>query len=167
MSIVANTDFTGEYSISQSCFDSLDEYITLYEKFYLVRLLGADLYSLFIADLTATTPQVPQTAIYLDLFNPFEIDEGSCLFISEGIRVMLKQFIYFHYVRDLSYKKDITGVVINNPENGVSTPYNGYNLVESYNRGIDNYHTLRWYICDNSTDYPDENGVLINATSGI
>ncbi len=167
MSIVVTTDFTAEYKVSKTSYDSLATYITKYEKHYLLRLLGADLYALFIADLTGTDPQVPQTAIYLSIFNAFEEDESNCIRISEGIRTMLKQLIYFHYVRDTNYKKDVTGVVINNPENGVANPYNGYNLVESYNQGVQNFKEIQWYILDNSTDYPEENVQELNFISGI
>ena len=82
MSIVVNTDFKGEYNVSKNCYDQLDTYIEKYEKKYLTKLLGAELYALFIADLTVTDPQVPQTQRFLDIFNDFSIDEAN-IFVFE------------------------------------------------------------------------------------
>lgn len=167
MSIVVNTDFVGEYSVSKTCFNDLDKYITKYEEYYLCNLLGAELYALFITDLTATSPQIPQTARFLDIFNSFKIDDNSCLRSSEGIRNMLVQFIYFQFIRDSNYKKTATGVVLSNPEVATMSPYLGYNLVEAYNEGVHNYKEIQWYICDNDTDYPEENIQHLNSISGI
>ena len=89
MSIVVKTDFRGEYNISKNCYDQLDFFIEKYENYYLVRLLGAELYTLFIADLTVTNPQIPQTSRFLNIFNLFNIDDNNCIVISEGIREML------------------------------------------------------------------------------
>ena len=68
MSIVVKSDFTGEYLIAQDQYSNIDSYIVKYEKKYLTMLLGADLYKLFIADLTPTSPQVPQNQRFIDLF---------------------------------------------------------------------------------------------------
>ena len=74
MSIVVNTDFKGEYNVSKNCYDLIDFYIEKYEKKYLTKLLGAELYALFIADLTVTDPQVPQTQRFIDIFDEQEED---------------------------------------------------------------------------------------------
>ena len=60
MSIVVKTDFKGEYNVAKTCYDQLETFIEKYEKKYLTRLLGAELYTLFKDDLTTGTPQVPQ-----------------------------------------------------------------------------------------------------------
>lgn len=170
MSLVLTTDFVGEYKISQTDYSTqgLQSYIDKFEKFYLVRLLGADLYALFIADLDGSTPQVPLTAIYLSLYDPFQIDDGNRIYISEGMRVMLKQLIYFHYVRDTSYEQTTVGVMNTQPELGTLRAYSGFNLMEAYNEGIMNYCNIQWFLLDNnSADYPDENTQVIEFSSGI
>jgi len=166
MSIVVNTDFTGEYNISKNCYDQIDFYIEKYEKKYLLKLLGAELYDLFISDLTVTNPQVPQTQRFLDIFNSFNIDESSCVVTSEGIRKMLTQLIYFHYVRENQVINTAGGTVSNSVELGLPASFKG-NIVQAYNEGVDNSHAIQWYICDNSTDYPEENIQLLENTSGI
>ena len=166
MSIVVNTDFTGEYNISKNCYDQIDFYIEKYEKKYLLKLLGAELYDLFISDLTVSDPQVPQTQRFLDIFNSFNIDESSCVVTSEGIRKMLTQLIYFHYVRENQVINTAGGTVSNSVELGLPASFKG-NIVQAYNEGVDNSHAIQWYICDNSTDYPEENIQLLENTSGI
>jgi len=166
MSIVQTTDFVGEYKISQSRFSDLDTYISNYEEFYLLRLLGADLYDLFIADLTSTTPQVPQTAIYLAIFNKFHTDNNGSFEVSEGIKKMLMQFIYFHYVRDQQTYNSTAGTVVNDNENSQQKLFSGP-LVDHYNKGVNNYKTIVNYILDNPNDYPEYNGINIYYASGI
>ena len=167
MSIIQISDFKGEYKIATDCFSDLSDYITTYEKYYLVRLLGADLYNLFIADLTPTTPQIPQTARFLNIFNPFDIDKDNSLYTSEGIKQTLIQLIYFHITRDIPNAKTASGTVRMANESSENNPYNGFNLTESYNKGIENYTTITWYICDNDQDYPEYNGIHLTFSSGI
>lgn len=167
MSIVQTSNFIGQYTIAEDCFTDMAPYITKYEQFYLVRMLGAELYDLFIADLTATTPQVPQTQRFIDIFDPFEIDDEDCLRISEGIKTMLIQFIYFHFLRDQMNKPTTAGMIRTTSSLGKNLGYEGYNLVEAYNEGVKNYQEIQWFICDNDEDYPEENVQPLNFTSGI
>lgn len=167
MSILQTSDFKGEFKISSTVYTELTSEIETYEKFYLLRMLGADLYNLFIADLTATTPQVPQTARFIALFDSFDIDDGSCLRTSEGIKQMLVQFVYFHFIRESNYEQTDSGVMRTVSEVSGILPYNGFNLVESYNKGIDNYNEIQWFILDDPTTYPEENIQLLSFTSGI
>ena len=162
--ILIPDDFgSGEYKVPQNCFDSIEPYIDKYEKLYLTKVLGADLYDLFIADLSAGVPADP---IYLSLFNEFRIDETGCIRIYEGMKEMLKQFCYFHIIRDLGVKKGLGGV--GKYKNEVSeVGYNGFNIVEAYNEGVDNVYALQWFICENDSDYPDYNGDNFRYGSGI
>jgi hypothetical protein len=122
---------------------------------------------LFKADLTLVSPQVPQTLAYQNIFNSFDIDEGNCLIISEGIKKMLVMFIYFHYVRDMFYINTTTGVVSNVNENTTAASYNGYNLVEAFNKGINTYDAVQWYVERNNADYLVYNGQYLEVISGI
>jgi hypothetical protein len=166
MSIVAKEDFKGEYNISKNCYDQLDFFIEKYENYYLVRLLGAELYTLLISDLTATDPQVPQSVRFLNIFNPFSIDQHSCLYYSEGIREMLVQFIYFHYVRENQVINTAGGTVSNSVELGLNASFMG-NIVQVYNQGVKNAHCIQWYIHENELEYPEENKQPFEYTSGI
>jgi len=159
MAIVQASDFQGkgEYRIAQNCFSDFAPYIEKYEKKYLLQLLGAELYGLFIADLTPTTPQIPQTARFIQIFDPFDIDDNECVYSSEGIKAMLIQFIYFHIMRDNPNIKTVSGTVRMQNENSSDPIFNGFNLVESYNKGTRNAFKIQWYIDDNRATYPEEN----------
>jgi hypothetical protein len=167
--ITQPTDYVGEYRITKSCFDDLELFIDKYEPYYLVRLLGADLKALFEADLTATTPQVAQTSPYTEIFLPFEIDSNNCLYISDGIKTMLVQLIYFHYTREQSHKNTQSGTVNVNAENSIMSL--SFNDIAAYNEGISNYQIIQWYIRDNPISSAilddDFNGIHLDFTNGI
>jgi hypothetical protein len=156
MAIIQANDFAGEYKISQSRFTELDLWITKYEKYYLLRMMGADLYSLFIADLTLTTPQIPQTARFLNIFNAFNYIPSypESMYISEGIKKMLVQLIYFHYVRESNHFNTIAGQVTNSNENSTAAAFQS-NLIKSYNDAIDNYCNIQMYIQSDAVAYPE------------
>ena len=167
--ITQPSDYKGEYRINNSCFDDLQLFIDKYEPYYLVRLLGADLKALFYADLTVTTPQVAQTSPYTELFLPFEIDNSDCLYISEGIKTMLVQLIYFHYTREQGHKNTQSGTINVNAENSVKAL--SFNDIAAYNEGVSNYQIIQWYICDNPISSAilddDYNGIHLDFTNGI
>lgn len=169
MAITQKTDFTGQYKVSKTNANliELDVYIAKFEEFYLQRLLGAELFALFIADLTTPTPQVPQTARFLNIFNKFVNDDDDLLRRSEGMKQMLVQFIYFEFVRDSSVFKTSAGVVQNNIEVSTSTPYTGFNLVQAYNEAIQNFKEIQFFIFDNDSVYPEENMQPLDEISGI
>jgi len=167
MAILQTSDFKAEYAIVKDSFSDLQLYIDKYEKYYLLRMFGAELYALFIADLTLATPQVPQAAIYLNVFNAFQSDEDGWFRISEGIKSMLIQLIYFHFMREHAYEKTKSGVVTHQSELSTTNSYKGFNLIDSYNEGITNYKEIQWYIVDNLTVYPKFNGLDLTFASGI
>tara|TARA_R110002050_G_scaffold162784_2_gene292648 strand:- start:39 stop:539 length:501 start_codon:yes stop_codon:yes gene_type:complete len=166
MPIVSKSDFRGEYSISKTSYDQLDWYIEKYEKKYLQKIFGAELYRLFKADLTVTDPQVPQAPRFLDIFEPFAIDSDSLLVESEGIRKMLVGFIYFHYVRELQTENSASGTVTNSVELGINAKYNG-NIITAFNDSVDISHSIQWFIYEKKDEYPEENIQLIENISGI
>lgn len=171
MAIVQTSDFAGEYKISQSRFTELDSWITRYEKYYLLRMMGADLYALFIADLTGSTPQIPTTARFTNIFNAFDTipQYPLSMYVSEGIKKMLIQLIYFHYIRDSNHFNTIAGQVTNNNENSNNTPFQG-NMIRAFNEAVDNFSNIQMYIQSDSVTYPEyinSQVEYINYTSGI
>ena len=167
MADILNTDcFKGnQYSLPMECFGKLQAYIDKYEAFYLCELLGAELYDLFVAELALNNP--PTDARFKVIYDPFKLDESGCIRRSEGMKVMLTQLVYFEFVRDLAYSKTPTGVQFNMNEVSRGPEYNGYNDIEAFNEGVHNYQEIQWFICDNSTDYPEENTQYLNYISGI
>ena len=163
--IIQIADFAGtQYSLPEQKYISYQNYLDKYEKRFLVNLLGADLYDLFIADLVSG---VPQTQRFIDIYDAFAIDDNNSVRYSEGMKVAALQYVYFYAVRDLSVKKTNTGVVFNNNEVSTGPFYSGYNIVEAYNEAIKNAKEIQWYICDNDDVYPEENVQLFKYISGI
>jgi hypothetical protein len=164
-SIIQLSDFVGEYELPTSKYMDKQPYLDRYEKEYLIYLLGAELYKLFIADLDANGE--PQTPIYQNIYNPFEEDDHHCVRYSEGMKLAIVQVVYFYLVRDLPVNKTNTGVMFNDNETAKGPYYNGFNIVEAYNQGIKNLREIQWYICENMTDYPDFNGQRLDFNAGL
>ena len=144
--IVNISDFTGKYQLSTGMYDTvkLQDYIDKYEKRYLIELFGANLYTEFESDLLANVPQSPN---FLKVFNPFyENLTYRQLIISEGIKEMLKGFIYFEYSKDLINQMTPYGNVRPISENSepVSTLYSM--IYARYNEAIRSYKAIQTYI---------------------
>jgi hypothetical protein len=154
--IVSNTDFTGKYELSLTQYNTatIDAYITKYEKKYLLQLLGADLYALFVADLSGG---VPVTAIYLDIFNAFDIDINNRIESSNGIKEMLIGFIYYEYVRDRVQNQTPIGSAKPKNENSAVLELT-HVVVSRFNDSVVSYKAIQSYICDNSASYTEYNG---------
>lgn len=157
--IVSKSDFVGEYFVSQKLYDDLVFFIEKYEKKYLVRILGAKLYALFISDLDTNVNQAPITQIYKDFFNEILEDSSGCIIESEGIRKLLIQFIYFEYIRETQLNNTTNGTAKNSAELGQMAQYKN-NILKAYNEAVDNVHAVQWFISSNRSIYPLYNGVL-------
>lgn len=157
---LVNTDFTGYHKISTNNFTQaeLTSYITKYESVYLKELMGVALYNLFVASISSGLP----TGVYLTIYNAFSEDSESCsnkILISDGMKEMLKGFVFFEYTRNQPIENTTVGNVKNVNEN--SEVVNGWKagITEKYNRAIDTYKAIQSYIEENLTDYPTYNGV--------
>jgi hypothetical protein len=162
MSLVLNSDFTGKYQLALTQYNTaeIDAYIAKYEKKYLLELLGASLYALFIADLDASTPQVPQTSTYLSLYNAFNADFDYKIKSSNGMREMLLGFIYYHYTKDIVQNQTPIGSTKPKNENSSVMGLN-QSMTSRFNDQVDTYESIQWYISDNLADYTGYNGQTI------
>lgn len=168
MSLLQPSDFVGLVAQSKNEFTTpaIQLYIDKYEEKYLTSLLGCDMYADYVADLLPTpavATSVPQDAKFLAIFNSFCIDDtaySGCQRKSEGIKEMLKYFIFFEYARDNQFDFSITGATKNRFSNSEIAVINHTNAERNYNLGIETYHSIQWYICDNpdAYDYDNYNG---------
>lgn len=169
-SIVQTSDFqTGEFTIPVNTYTSsnLQAYITRLEREWLIKLLGAELYALFFADLTGT-PAEPQTAIYTTIFEQGAWDDILAdVLISDGMVKMLKGIIFYEYVKDSNSMATISGMVTNANENStVENKEKGSQiLTQKYASAISTFNAIQAYINDNLSDYPDFNGMTIKQSS--
>jgi hypothetical protein len=162
MAILQITDFaSGVYKIPvKTTLDaSLLAMIDKVESEYLVKLMGVELYDLFVADL-AGTPSVPVSARFLQIFNAFNDQTDDCLTQSDGMIEMLKGLVYYLYVRDNVTRLTTTGVKVTTGENSDNVTAIGHDITTRYNNAIENYKVIQNYmlIVDPDT-YPEFAGV--------
>jgi hypothetical protein len=157
MSILLNTDFTGKYHIALTKFNDndIDAYIEKYEKKYLMKLLGVELYNLFIDELDLNNP--PVNPIYKVIFDPLSFDDGCDIVVSNGMKEMLKGFIYFHWVFDEQQQQTPIGTTKQSSENSQVLNITGLSVTR-FNEGVETYKAIQRYIELNQSDYIAFNG---------
>lgn len=147
--IVTIADFKGKFAVSNGTYidDNLTEYITRYERIYLLKLLGANMYNQFISDLSNGVPRSP---LFLSIYNEFATQVCGQILISQGIKDMLVSAIYFEWQRDLINLQTPNGGVIPKSETSdvASTLYS--TMWQKYNEGIRTFRAIRQYIIANS-----------------
>lgn len=153
MSITVTSDYTGEFHISTQLISLLTPFIEKYEKQYLVQLLGAELYKLYVAD--------PNTSPYSVLTDSFEKEINGDNYISEGIKKMLIAFVYYEFMKDRITNANSSGFTSNANENGdVQVKEKaGQKLYNKYGEGVKTARAIQTYISSVSGTYPLYNGV--------
>jgi hypothetical protein len=151
-------DFINKFEVTTGLYqnDKIQSYLDRYEDEYLVKMLGVELYDLFIADLDVNNE--PQDIKFTNLFDPFNYQEGFSLLISRGIKDMLLGFLYFEYMKDLATQTTSVGVV--KPEEQNSKVVSAHTPIYlKYNESIKTYNAIQEYILLNMTTYPEFRGV--------
>ena len=156
---ITYSDFNkGKFELHTGMYEQakIQAYIDKYEKQYLIKLLGSDLYDLFVADLVAGVPQDP---IYLKLYDPFNYDRLDCsIEILEGMIEMVKGFVYFQYLKDQTNQVFVSGSVRPVGENSENVSTLNMMIYTRYNESIRSYKAIQTYICDYLTNYTEFNG---------
>jgi hypothetical protein len=158
--LISASDFTGENKIATDVFTDaeLDVFITLYEAKLLYELMGIELYDLFIADLVGG---VPQTAKYVTIYEAFvkEIDDE--MITSDGMKVMLVKWVFFHYVRTQPQTNTIQGNTQAEGTINMPSAMSYTSLCIDYNKMISTFKAIQNYIESvKDADYPTFKGVL-------
>lgn len=162
MSILTPAMFVGKFAISKAFNDGnskIQEYIDYYETYYLNNLFGASLCALFLEG-------YEDEDIYTVLYDAFAYDSDSCneVIMSEGVLIMLKCFVFAHYIRQDLGTSTSNGHIMIEPEAGQKISDN-YNIsMQIYNQGIDSYQAIQKKIKDNKVDYPEYKGVKKQTT---
>jgi hypothetical protein len=140
---ISPESFTGKHELEHGRYtrDKLDEYIVRYETIYLMRLLGNDLYKLFIADIE---DYEPQSEPFKAIFEPLVVNDCDRSFTSLGVIDMLKGFIYFEFVKDANSYHTTAGVVSSTGE--VSERQNAKELIERYNESVSSFWAIQRFI---------------------
>lgn len=159
LEITTNDFGKGKWELATGMYEQskIQQYIDLYTKQYIAEMLGVDLYNLFVADLIAG---IPQDQKYLNIYNAFIVDPSGCgVLISNGMIDMIKGFIYFEYLKDQINQVWVSGNVQPIGENSKNVSTLSQQIYTRYNESVNTYRAIQTYICDNSNDYPDYNGI--------
>jgi hypothetical protein len=148
--IVQIDDFVGKYELHTGMYDQakLQEYINTYETRYLVELFGEKLYNEFISDLTPSN--VPRSPNFQFVFNSFYQNINLHTIIqSDGIKTMLKGFIYFEYLKDTTNQVTPNGMVIPSNENSTTASTLYSMMYARYNEAIRSFKAIQTRIMIN------------------
>lgn len=161
LGITFNDFGKGKFELHKGIYESakIQAYIDKYERQYLNKLLGVDLFKDFQLDLVNG---IPQEAKYLDIYNEFEYDDANCaVLISDGMLDMIKGFVYFQYLKDQTNTVSVSGNVRQMGENSENVSTLNTMIYTRYNDSIRTYRTIQKYICDNNKEYLKFNGVKL------
>lgn len=163
MSIVKVTDFDKPSDILISTNDhkeqQLETVITRVELEVLRPLFGKELYDLFIEDLALVTIGDPTADRFIAVFNEFYIDEELPVIESQGIKEMLKRFIWCEYVRKQPIQNAVVGMVKNEQENSSIASGSEYGWHQIYNEAVKSYSSIQILMLRDDTLYPEFKGI--------
>lgn len=158
--IVATSDFVDKWTISIG-FGSgkLQEYIDEYEPLILAELLGADFADEVQTQFNDNTLTPENQSLFDKLYFNADVYGVNKIFVSEGIKIMLKDLIYAHYqVGDLGTPTS-QGKIKMKTEGGELVNDDYTDRFNFYNSGVKTYKAIQKYIEENEDDYPLYKGV--------
>lgn len=147
---ITKDDFVGKYELHVGMYDlpTINDYISIYEQRYLVELFGTELYNQFIADLDVLN--VPQSPNFQFIFYPFyENILLHTIIQSEGIKQMLKGFIYFEYLKDKTNQMTPNGNVVPMGENSTTASTIYSMMYARYNEAMRTFRAIQTHIAIN------------------
>jgi len=158
MAIVQIADFKGLYHLAKTNLNTLllQDCIDKYEKKYLIRLFGVELYDLFIAGLLI----VPIDAKWTALVDAFVVQDNNEIIESDGLKVMLLGFIYYEYSKLQLEKNTPIGNVQPSSENSQMTGLSSM-VVQRQFWAVDNFVAIQKYVNLNNSLYSTFNGAWI------
>lgn len=162
--IIQQSDFVGKYQLSQNdtIEDKLEDFIDQFYPDYVREILGATLGNLFIADLDVSG--VPTNPIYLEFYNPFEIDDGTIIRKSIGMKKIILGFLYYEIARDSNFFNSMSGNRATDGENS-SFVNMGDPFSTIFNLSVASAWAVQWYVDvhnPNGNDYSSFNGQNID-----
>ena len=119
------------------------------------QLLGAELGKLFYTELALNNP--PTDARFKAIYDAFQVDDGSVVRESRGLKYFAMNIVWFFFARDNNIDIGLAGNSSAVMENSTQSADSG-NLAKNYNKAIKTGQQIQWYICDNIDVYPEYNG---------
>ena len=122
----------------------------------LQHLFGAELYTLFIADLV---DGVPQEQRLIDVYNPFFEQDDCQMLESKGMIIMIKWFVWAKFTPTQRFQNTEVGMMVNESENGSNATPSQYGWALGYNKGVNPYANIQAKMIDDPDLYPEFKGL--------
>lgn len=147
----------GRYKCPFSSITLVDftDYINSTERQVLDELLGCELATAFVADLTNGQPSEQR---FINLFQPICLSFCGTQYRSEGVKEMIQGFVFWGYTRELETCATMQGVQVSNGENQQKADFLTGKAFRVYNTSISAYLVIQEYIKQNIQDYPEFDG---------
>lgn len=164
MAILSTTDFNeGRYYIPLSPEEEtkgFPKYIERVENSVLPELFGVELYDLFIADLALPVVGEPTDPRFVKVYNEFNYQGDGLYFRSQGIKEMLRGFVYYDYLRDQQTRVTTVGLKRVDGSNSETISGIQHDLNSRYNESIETFHAIQCYMDHVDPDtYPEYDGI--------
>ena len=144
----------------------LDEYIDRVESEYLPKLFGKELYNLFVADWNSAPVGIPTANRFDIVYSEWTFQDDTVMIQSEGMLEMLKNFVYYLYLRDDVTRSSTVGLERVFGENTESVSAIGHDITSRYNEGVDTFLTIQYYMAQfDKINYPEYKGVKVEFAS--
>ena len=167
--LISISDFTGEEFLQEdlNTSDWFDQILNQHARPFVRQLLGVELGNLFLANWdTVVGDSSLLDARFKAIWDAFQEDCGSSIVESKGMQFSIKGILWFYYARQNNSLVTTGGNHSQLSEN--STPTNdGIWMAKNYNEAIRTARMIQWYICDNSSDYPEYNGQHLDFYNGL
>lgn len=136
MLILDRSDFRGLYAITFPKVNDADivveEVLEVIERRYLVKLLGSELFAELQSD--------PNDSKFADLFKPLQENN----YYSDGLKEVLKVFVYIDYQRKNHVMSTENGRVVKDSSTGTYTSAYVRDIL-SYNLAVDGWKAIQRY----------------------
>ena len=166
MAILTIDDFeNGEYRIAVNPKQEagLDARIKNVEDRILPLLFGIDLSNLFLIDFGSVTPNEPNDPRFIAVYEPFTELIDDCIITSNGMREMLKGFVYFFEVRHKHGRNTAEGIKKTNGINSTNMSSISLDVMSRYNDAVETFKAIRAKMVENdNNDYDDYEGFDID-----
>ena len=165
MSLILTTDdfSTGRFKIPKNTKQTADlqVYLDRVEAEYLPQLFGVELYNLFVADYNSAPAGQPTAPRFILIFDPFLFQDDQRYLRSEGIKEMLKGFVYYLYLRDRITRVTTTGLKETKSENADNVSGTHHDLNSRFNEAVESYQAMQSYMLNvDPDDYPEFKGIV-------
>lgn len=158
--IITTADFIDKWTISIGFgSDKLQEFIDEYEPLLLAEMLGADFADEIQTQFNAGTLTPENQALFDKIYFNANLCGVNRLFVSEGIKIMLKDFIYSHYQVGTLGTPTSQGKIKMKTEGGQLVSDDYTDRFTFYNSGVKTYKAIQKYIEENKEDYPLYKGI--------